>query len=95
MAAHVFVDGGYSGPKLRSELDRIGKWTIKIVKHSDVAKGFKALLRRWVVKRIFAWLCPCRRLAKDWEEPIASAEAWINVVHIRLTARRLTRYCHV
>jgi hypothetical protein len=32
-------------------------------------------------------------LAKDWEKSVASAEAWINVAHIRLTTRRLARYC--
>ncbi|MEO1316746.1 MAG: IS5 family transposase [Pseudomonadota bacterium] len=92
---HVFADGGYAGPKLRSALDRIGKWTVEIVKRSDTAKGFKVLPRRWVVERTFAWLGRCRRLAKDWERSIASAEAWINVSHIRLTARRLARHCFV
>ena len=36
----------------------------------------------------------CRRLAKDWEKSIASAEAWIFVAHIRLLTRRLARYCY-
>ncbi|MGD1924907.1 MAG: IS5/IS1182 family transposase, partial [Paracoccaceae bacterium] len=36
----------------------------------------------------------CRRLAKDWEKSTASAEAWINISHIRLTTRRLARYCY-
>jgi len=47
------------------------------------------------VERTFAWLGRCRRLAKDWEKSVASAEAWINIAHIRLTTRRLARYCHV
>ncbi|PJN93164.1 IS5/IS1182 family transposase, partial [Amaricoccus sp. HAR-UPW-R2A-40] len=47
---------------------------------------------RWVVERTFAWLGRCRRLAKDWEKSIASAEAWINVAQIRLTTRRLARF---
>jgi transposase len=81
---HVFADGGYSGPRLRRALGRIGKWTVEIVKRSDVVKGFKVLPRRWVAERTFAWLGRCRRLAKDWEKSIASAEAWINVAHIRL-----------
>jgi transposase len=46
-----------------------------------------------VVERTFAWLGRCRRLAKDWEKSIASSEAWINVAHIRLTTRRIARYC--
>ena len=91
---HVFADGGYSGAKLRGALDRIGDWTIEIVKRSNAAKGFEVLPRRWVVERTFAWLGRCRRLAKDWETSIASAEAWINVSHIRLTTRRLARHCN-
>lgn len=91
---HVFADGGYAGPKLRGALDRIGDWTLQIVKRSDTAKGFEVLPRRWVVERTFAWLGRCRRLAKDWEKSVASAEAWINVAHIRLTTRRLARFCY-
>lgn len=92
---HIFADGGYAGPKLRGALDRIGAWTVQIVKRSDTAKGFEVLPRRWVVERTFAWLGRCRRLAKDWEKSIASSEAWINIAHIRLTTRRLARYCYV
>jgi transposase len=92
---HVFADGGYAGKKLRGRLAKIGDWTMQIIKRSDAAKGFEVLPRRWVVERTFAWLGRCRRLAKDWEKTIASAEAWITVAHIRLVTRRLARYCHV
>ena len=90
---HLFADGAYAGPKLRGALDRIGKWTLEIVKPSDTASGFEVLPRRWVVERTFAWLGRCRRLAKDWEKSIASCEAWIDIAHIRLTTRRLARPC--
>jgi transposase len=92
---HIFADGGYAGPKLRGALDRIGEWTLQIVKRSDAAQGFEVIPRRWVVERTFAWLGRCRRLAKDWEKSIASAEAWIDIAHIRLTTRRLARYCYI
>ena len=74
---------------------RTGDWTLQIVKRSDTAKGFEVLPHRWVVERTFAWLGRCRRLAKDWEQSIASAEAWVIVAHIRLLTRRLGRYCYV
>jgi transposase len=92
---HLFADGAYAGPKLRAASRRIGDWTIEIVKRSDGAKGFEVIPRRWVVERTFAWLGRCRRLAKDWETSIASAEAWIFIAHIRLVTRRLARYCYV
>ena len=89
---HVFADGGYAGPKLRGALEKIGCWTIEIVKRSDAAKGFEVIPRRWVVERTFAWLGRCRRLAKDWEKSILSAESWLLIAHIRLVTRRIARY---
>ena len=92
---HLFADGGYAGPKLQGALVELGQWTIEIVKRSECAKGFEVIPRRWVVERTFAWLGRCRRLAKDWEKTIASAEAWILIAHMRLVTRRLARYCYV
>lgn len=90
---HVFADGGYTGPKLRGALAGIGDWNLQIVKRSDIAKGFELLPQRWVVERTFAWLGRCRRLAKDWEKSVASAQAWIFIAHIRVLTRRIARYC--
>ncbi|MET3616210.1 transposase [Rhizobium aquaticum] len=91
---HIFADGGYAGNKLKRRLQKIGRWTIEIIKRTDKAKGFEILPRRWVVERTFAWINRCRRLAKDWEKSVASAEAWITIAHIRLLTRRLARYCY-
>lgn len=88
---HIFADGGYQGPKLAAALSKIGTFKLEIVKRSDAAKGFELLPRRWVVERTFAWLGRCRRLAKDFEATVASAEAWLLVAHIRLLTRRLAR----
>ncbi|MDP1731424.1 MAG: IS5 family transposase [Devosia sp.] len=90
---HVFADGGYAGPKLRGALRKIGDWKLQIVKCSDTARGFELLPRRWG-ERTFAWLGRCRRLAKDWEQTIASAQAWILIAHIRVPTTRLARHCH-
>jgi transposase len=88
---HVFADGGYAGDKLRDALRRIGKWTLEIIKRSDTAKGFKVLPRRWVVERTLAWLNRNRRLAKDFEQTIASATAWLFIASIQLSTRRIAR----
>lgn len=91
----VFADGGYAGNKLQSRLRKHGTWTIEIVKRTDDMTGFVVLPRRWVVERTFAWLGRCRRLAKDFEKTIKSAEAWVHVAQIRLLTRRLARYCYI
>jgi len=88
---HIFADGGYAGEKLRTALAGLGRWTIEIIKRSDTAKGFEVLPRRWVVERTFAWLGRCRRLAKDFEQTVASASAWLLIAHIRILTRRLAR----
>ncbi len=88
---HVFADGGYAGPKLKAALAKLGHWTLEIVKRSDTAKGFKLLPRRWVVERTLAWLGRNRRLAKDFEATIESAEAWIMIASIQILVRRIAR----
>ena len=86
---HIFADGGYAGAKLRGALARLGSWTLEIIKRSDAARGFELLPRRWVVERTFAWLGRNRRLAKDFEATIASAETWLYIASVQLIVRRL------
>jgi transposase len=88
---HLFADGGYAGDKLRGALRNIGKWTIQIVKRSDQAKAFEVIPRRWVVERTLAWLNRNRRLAKDFEQTIASATAWLFIASVQLLTRRIAR----
>ncbi len=88
---HVFADGAYSGAKLDTALEKIGRWTIEIIKRSDAASGFVVLPRRWVVERTFAWLNRNRRLAKDFEATLESALAWLFLASVKLLMRRLGR----
>ena len=60
-------------------------------KRSDVAKGFELLPRRWVVERTLAWLNRNRRLAKDFEQTIASATTWLFIASVQLLTRRIAR----
>jgi transposase len=86
---HVFADGAYGGPKLRGALEKIGDWTVEIIKRSDAAKGLEVLPRRWVVERTFAWLTRCRRLARHYEALAATTLAFIKLAMIRIMLRRL------
>jgi putative transposase len=88
---HLFADRVYRGPKLLDAIADLGKWTIEIVTRSQSVGTFRAEPRRWVVERTFAWFGRNRRLAKDFEASIASAEAWVLIASIRLLSRRLAR----
>lgn len=88
---YIFADRVYRGPKLLGALADLGKWTINIVTRSQSVGTFKAEPRRWVIERTFAWLGRNRRLAKDFERTITSAEAWLFIASVRLLSCRLAR----
>jgi putative transposase len=81
----------YRGPKLLDALADLGKWTIEIVTRSQSVGSFRPEPRRWVVERTFAWFGRNRRLAKDFEATIASAEAWVMIASVKVLSRRLAR----
>jgi putative transposase len=86
--AHVFADRAYRGPKLLAAISQAGDWTIEIITRIKRIGVFKPEPRRWVVERTFAWFGRSRRLARDFERTIASAEAWVLLAAVRLLARR-------
>jgi putative transposase len=88
---HIFADRVYRGPMLLQAIADLGKWTIEIITRSQNVGTFKAEPRRWVVERTLAWFGRNRRLAKDFEASIASAEAWVLIASIRLLSHRLAR----
>jgi putative transposase len=51
--------------------------------------AFQVLPKRWVIERTNAWTDRHRRLAKDQDQRLDVAEAWIWFVHAALLMRRL------
>jgi len=87
----IFADGGYAGTKFRQAIATFDGPAIEIIRRPQAANGFVVIARRWVVERTFAWLGRCRRLAKDWEKSIASADAWTLIASIRRSMRYTAR----
>lgn len=86
----VWADGGYTGPLVdfaRSVL----QMSLTVVKRSDDTRGFAVLPKRWLVERTFAWLMRSRRLARDYEGRLDSAEAMILWSMSMVMSRRLAR----
>ena len=84
----VFADSAYNADRVRDATSI----AIEIVKKLADQVGFVVLPRRWVVERFFAWINRNRRLAKDFEGTIASAETFLHAASVMLLTRRLARY---
>jgi transposase len=83
----VFVDAAYTGTLLGWAKEMFG-YRLQVVRRTD-AHRFTVLPKRWIVERSLAWLNPGRRLSKDYEITVASAEAFVRIANIRLMTRRL------
>ncbi|WP_306300387.1 MULTISPECIES: transposase [Streptomyces] len=88
--ALIWADGGYTGPLVEYCLTTLAL-VLAIVKRSDDMRGFVVLPKRWIVERLFAHLMRTRRLARDYERRITSAEAMVYWSMILLMTRRLAR----
>jgi transposase len=83
----VFADSAYNADRVRDATSI----AIEVVKKIADQIGFQVLPRRWVVERFFAWINRNRRLAKDFEATIASAETFLHAASVMLLVRRLAR----
>lgn len=82
----VSADEGYRKTMENFATEVLGK-TIEISKR--IKNEWAILAKRWVVERTFAWLNPFRRLAKDVEISISSAEAFVMIAHSMVLIQRL------
>lgn len=83
----AYADGGYAGPRV-AEASPV---RVEVVRKADNQIGFAVIARRWVVERFFAWINRNRRLAKDVEATIASAQAFLYAASAILLLRRMAR----
>jgi putative transposase len=85
--AGVCADAGYRKTMEKFVKDILHR-TIEISQR--IVPGWAVLAKRWVVERTLAWLNSSRRLSKDYEITIKSAETMIMISHSALLIRRLT-----
>lgn len=83
----AFADSAYGAQRVKDATGIV----IEVVKRFANQVGFQVLPRRWVVERTFAWISRNRRLAKDFEGTLASAEAFLYAASVMLLTRRLAR----
>ena len=68
-----------------------GSWRLEIVRRDPGVKGFEVLPKRWIVERTLSWLRRNRRLARDFENLVRTAEAFVTLAMIKIMLRRLAR----
>lgn len=87
----LFADGSYSLVGRSHEQGQLlGGLPLEVVKRNR-EPTFKALPKRWVVERSFAWLETYRRNAKSFERLPQTAEAIVQLSFIRLLLNRLNK----
>ena len=85
----MFADSKYHNHALYKWVGKQARWELVIVSRPKGAEGWVKLPLRWTVERTFAWLGKCRRLSKDRERTVLSAEAFIKLAMIHLMLNRL------
>ncbi len=82
----VYADAGYRKTMEQFVKDVLRK-TIEI--SARITPGWAVLAKRWVVERTFAWFNHFRRLSKDYEIAVKSAENMVMITHSMTLIRRL------
>jgi putative transposase len=85
----MFADSKYHNYALYEWVETNARWELVIVRRPAGQLGWVKLPTRWTVERTFAWLGKCRRLSKDRERSVLSAEAFIKLAMIHLMLNRL------
>lgn len=81
-------DAGYQGTAEEFVREQL-KLSLSIAAKPVASKGqFIVIPNRWIVERTFAWLGHFRRLAKDFEILINTAENVIRIAMLRLTVAK-------
>ena len=85
----AYADAGCSGPMVA----KCSSISVQIGSRPPGQIGFAVQPRRWVVERFFALIGRSRRLAKDYEATIKSAETMMRMASAITLIRRSARCC--
>ena len=100
-----WADQGYTGELQRWATERYGiavevvyppfrqlkRYAPLVLPETGYVGGFQVIPKRWIVERTFSWLGRQRRLSKDYERLVETAQTWIYLTGMRLLLARLTR----
>jgi putative transposase len=82
----VCADAGYR-KTMKVFVEQVLKKTIIISQR--ITAGWAVIANRWIVERTFAWFNHFRRLSKDYEIAVQSAENMVMIAHSMVLLNRL------
>jgi putative transposase len=85
----VLADGGYRGALIGMIREKFGCLIQVVMRKSNQKEGFKPVSKRWIVERTFAWFENDRRLCRNYELLMESAEEMVKLSAIRLLLNQL------
>ena len=86
----VAADKGYK-QVFKEYVETSYEWVVEIAQKPESSKGFVPEKNRWQVERSFSWLNLRRRLFKDVEKTIESAEAMLEIAFTSIMLNRLAK----
>jgi putative transposase len=84
----ITADQGYKNA-FKDHVKTNYNWEVEIAQKPESAQGFVPQKNRWQVERTFGWLNFRRRMFRDVEKTIASAEAMLQIAFISFIISRL------
>ena len=78
-------DEGYRKSFEEDVLEQLG---LHVDISERISPKFVVIQKRWVVERTFAWMGHSRRLSKDYEISVDSAETMVKISHLHTLLRR-------
>ncbi len=84
----ITADMGYKNT-FQEHVELSYKWEVEIAQRPESTKGFIPQKNRWQVERSFGWLNYRRRLFRDVEKTILSAEAMLQIAFISFIINKL------
>jgi putative transposase len=84
----ITADRGYKNV-FKQHVETHYGWEVEIAQKPESEKGFVPQKNRWQVERSFGWLNFRRRLFKEVEKTIESAEAMLQIAFISLIINKL------
>jgi putative transposase len=84
----IAADHGYRTTYINHVENNYG-WQVEIKQKPESVRGFVPEKNRWMVERSFGWLNFRRRLAKEYEKTVESAEAMLQIAFISFLLNRI------